>query len=825
MESTKNVTQKNSLRKHAPVLLLAAFAFLIFWQYFLLDQTFYGGDLTFALLPLCRYAFGRLASGELPLWNPHLLAGTPGLAEATHQTFYLPNILMLLTGATRGMSWLMPLHLFWLALGIYFFAHRVLRLPRLAATFAALAGAFGGLTLGGLSVPVYANAICWVPWILLGYEKARRGGWIGWAGVGLAMQLFLGAAPYAYFTLALLLAYHVFHEFAAPPGEAGSARRGWLVFALSVLIALGLGAAQLVPQTELALLSERGTHATYDYVTGGSLRPLHLPVTLLFPGFYGLFDSPTREGFLPTAEIAYLGVPALICILVALFASPRRRAVWFWLAVALLSASLAFGGYNPLYHLLYQFVPGFASLRGPTRWLMLTMFSGAILSGLGLEVLQQASLYRTRVRLLAIAAGVAVGAAGVLFLLLSGAPDNAMAAAWPQIGLVALTVVALALLPSAPKENVAPQNPATDFRSSETAASETAAADVQEKSAPRVLAVRRKRAHSVALALLGLLALDLWMFSQRMELQHTLSVAALESKPATVAFLENRAPQERFWAEAPPIPLEAWQANVATDALDFRARSAAALREMMPSCMASEFPAFGLTGAWGSLMPTRRNARPLYQPSTDDATKQRWLRLLNARYRLALQPLRATDLKVVQEAPFIYRDDATLPRAFFVSQAMHLVPEKIVDAISTGKIDGVVFDPRRQVLLESSGENAALSIGGANDFRAAHVLESRPEKVRLQIDAPRDGFLVMMDTAYPGWRATVDSIPTNWQPANYVGRALPVTRGSHEIVFHFEPQSVRFGLFVSLLTLTACIASFAARGISLRRKKSTPSPS
>ena len=597
------------------------------------------------------------------------------------------------------------------------------------------------------------------------------------------------------------------------------ARRGWWVFAVTILIALGLGAAQLVPQTELALLSERGTHATFQYVTGGSLQPRHLAATLLFSGFYGLFDAAPREGFLPTAELGYVGIPALICILVALFSSARRRAVWFWLSVALLSATLAFGQYNPLYHLLYEFVPGFASLRGPTRWLLLTVFSSAILAGMGIEAVQQASRPKSRVRFISIACGIAVGVAGAVFLLVSSAPPDAMAEAWPQIALAALAVAMIAFLPAARKEEDVSENQETPA----TQETPTATAADEYNAPPRVLAMRQNRARYVGLGLLGLLAFDLWNLSQKMELQHTLSVVALESTPATVAFLKDRVPQESFWAQAPPIPLESWQAGATSDALDFRARSAAALREMMPSCMASEFPAFGLTGAWGSLMPTRRNARPLYRPETDSATQRRWLRLLNARYFLSLQPLHETDLQLVQRAPFIYRDEAALPRAFFVSQATRLAPEKIVDAISTGKIGDETFDPRRRVLLENSAENAAPQTAGQNDFTAAQILESQPEKVRLQIAAPRDGFLVMMDTAYPGWRATVDGTSTTWQPANWVGRALPVTRGNHEIVFHFEPQSVRFGLFVSLLTLAACVASFAARGISLRRKNSVSS--
>lgn len=151
-------------------------------------------------------------AGEIPLWNPYLFGGTPGLAESTYQVFYPPNLLFWLTGVPRGIGWTLPLHLLWLSVGVYLFVRRGLGLGRLEAVVAALAFTYSGNVQGRLGIPVYTQAVSWIPWILLAYESARqRGGFARlWPGLALLMQLLTGGLPYTYYTLVLLLAFHFF---------------------------------------------------------------------------------------------------------------------------------------------------------------------------------------------------------------------------------------------------------------------------------------------------------------------------------------------------------------------------------------------------------------------------------------------------------------------------------------------------------------------------------------------------------------------------------------------------------------------------------------
>ena len=116
-DSATSMSMKREMPRWWPVALIAFVSFLFFWPYFLLDQVLYAGDMAFVFIPFQHYSTSRLEQGELPLWNPHLFGGTPALAEAIYQVFYLPNVLLFLLGVPRGLSWILPLHLAFMGVG------------------------------------------------------------------------------------------------------------------------------------------------------------------------------------------------------------------------------------------------------------------------------------------------------------------------------------------------------------------------------------------------------------------------------------------------------------------------------------------------------------------------------------------------------------------------------------------------------------------------------------------------------------------------------------------------------------------------------------
>jgi len=81
----------------------------------------------------------------------------------------------------------------------------------------------------------------------------------------------------------------------------------------------------------------------------------------------------------------YMGVLPLILAFIGLvFYKDKRKWFWFFLGTGCLL--VAFGGYTPLYKLIYQF-PAMKSFRAPTKWTYLFVFNMCILASMGADYL------------------------------------------------------------------------------------------------------------------------------------------------------------------------------------------------------------------------------------------------------------------------------------------------------------------------------------------------------------------------------------------------------------------------------------------------------
>jgi hypothetical protein len=122
---------------------------------------------------------------------------------------------------------------------------------------------------------------------------------------------------------------------------------------------------------------------------------------------------------------------------------------------------------------------------------------------------------------------------------------------------------------------------------------------------------------------------------------------------------------------------------------------------------------------------------------------------------------------------------------------------------------GLTTAPERDLVLTAvvEGEMPA-------GFEPYHVLvpdgraiitESKPERVVVDVELPRDGLLVLTDTYSPSWVATVDGQPAPLLRADYAFRGVPVPQGRHTVVFRFHSIAVPVG---AAITLVAGIAAF-----------------
>jgi len=88
--------------------------------------------------------------------------------------------------------------------------------------------------------------------------------------------------------------------------------------------------------------------------------------------------------------------------------------------------------------------------------------------------------------------------------------------------------------------------------------------------------------------------------------------------------------------------------------------------------------------------------------------------------------------------------------------------------------------------------NAAETTPLAGDGNAtASVKTFRNSEVVIGSQSSRDVIVVLNDLYYPYWRVYVDGHEEELLRSNYIFRGVHVRPGQHEIVFRFEPFSLR----------------------------------
>jgi hypothetical protein len=451
---------------------LALLTVLFFWPVFFAGYWIPrgGGDLVSFLWPQYSFAGEAIRGGSIPLWNPQLYSGAPFLADNQAGVLYPINLLAFLVFPNLSYQVMEGLTIFhlWLAGAAMYAALRLWptltptlslsasrpaaartregrgSLGRWPALLGAIAFMFNDVLITHIGNLNLIAVAAWLPLILALYARGlseRRASWIIGSGAVLAAALLAGHAQMTAITLVGLSAVAVWQIVMAQH------RRGRVLSLalLAPLIAFGLTALQLLPALEMTRYSLRAG-LSYEEATAFSLPPAALASTfspLLFGRGAVEFWGPWER-----VETMYVGVVPLLLAGFA-FRCKWRDSAWFFLALGLLGLLIALGRYTPLYSLVHS-LPVLGGLRVPARFILLTNFSLAALSAIGLQRFMTESFSLKRV----LRWGAAVMIGGALALLLAyqstGAIDRGDNLA-ASFSFLLFTGAALAILVAATK--------------------------------------------------------------------------------------------------------------------------------------------------------------------------------------------------------------------------------------------------------------------------------------------------------------------------------------------------------------------------------------
>jgi hypothetical protein len=146
----------------------------------------------------------------------------------------------------------------------------------------------------------------------------------------------------------------------------------------------------------------------------------------------------------------------------------------------------------------------------------------------------------------------------------------------------------------------------------------------------------------------------------------------------------------------------------------------------------------------------------------------------------------------------VFRNPGALPRAWAVHDTVRVKNRSaLLDLVQDAS-----FDPRRTAAMLGPAPQLE-SCTGADEVRLA---VHDPDRVIIDAGLPCRGMVVLSETMFPGWRATVDGKPAAIHEAFGVFRAVVVEAGKHRVDLAYRPVSVYGGLALTIAGLLIAAA-------------------
>ena len=739
------------------------------------------GDAFYAMYPWHEYLGARLAAGDVPLWDPYRFAGTPFAADVAVGAWYPPNLLYAV-GDPLVVFTLIGVFSSLAALLVTYWFLRVLSLHPYAAAFGAVTFAFSAFLVKWATNETVMGSAVWMALPLGGLEVARRGRPLKGtviAAAGLALvalgghaqvALYVWVAAGAWTTLAVLgprtrrlVAARGRRGDAGPGARAALAglARELVAPVAAVALAVGLSAVQVLPAQELSAEIVRQT-TTWETARLTFLPEAHLP-TLLVPDYLGSpvdgnWDGP---GVNYTETALWAGLLTLPLAAVGLL-SRFRRAALFFAAMAAVGLLAVLG--TPLYRGILA-LPGFSRTLFATRFVLYVDFGLACLAALGLDHLLRRRGDRRALVLVGASSAALIAAVAWLAVDRPATPLPGPYVVGRSLRAVAFLVaggVALAVLARVPSWT-----------------------------------------GRAALAVLALAAGDLWATGYRFN-----------------PFLERR-----------PV----YRPQPATDALagppTERRRFAEIGANFALAPNASLVHRLYNVGGYDALIPRNivelvavaedqraRAASNFLGPFRPETAASPVLDLLGVNRLVGSSAGEAGAPVVAPGALPVYEQAGAFPPAFLVT-CWELVP----DGDAPARLATMSAEELRGTALVTATAPARHALGGPARGPAcgpggeAVVERYEPERVTVRARAGGRTVLVLSDTWFPGWRATVDGEAAPVLEVDHALRGVALAPGEHVVELRYRPASFRAGAAVTGATALLLAAVLAAASWRRRR--------
>jgi hypothetical protein len=780
-------------------ILLVLLNLVFFSDVLFTDKTFFVRDVSFFHYPLKKLVTEAYSQGHLPLWNPYVQLGQPLLANPNAMAFYPTQLLFQLLPFELAFDLHFVLHCLLAGVASFYLA-RALTISRHASFLSAVVYNFSGVTLSFLNLFNILPVVAFLPLLALSLLSAvRQFSLVKTACTSFLFGIFfLLLEPLSSLAVCLFLLPFLGWIFAFLPQPRMSFTKGALLVVVMVASGVSLAAVQILPTLELIHYSGRSKGMDFGVISFWSLHPVSL-LQVIFPRFFGeyfrLAEPPpwgnmffdNREPYLLSC---YLGlIPLLLALFGGLFAR-RRLLGGLLLGISFVALLLAMGKYFAAYSWLFQNIPVFRYGRYPVKFLVVASFCFSLLVGLGLDRLEElrTQLARgpKRTRL-----GIFLFASLILVLLcLSAALSFERVLNWFTAGAIGHDHISF-------HYHGQPINIRRPIISD-------ALQKIQIHLGGFLLLLglafwSKVRLSILRVALLSLVFLDLSI--SNFWINPLVRSELYEPAPAAL-FLAGKTNREGL------ARIYSFEQNIDRGQVIFGQTDSVAWVALYRKLTLFQFLAAKDHVQYSVFNPIDRLETSSSQLIREELgrlqtldNKLEFLQGLNVGFILSSKEIKSSLLalegvfQVNGAQPFrVYRLTGTSPRVF------------LTDEPSNGRWTR----DQVEMLGASKTDQASVQVTALEDDKV-RIMSYLPNRVEVQASADKNCLLVLLDSYYPGWKATVDGAATRVLPFKEAFRAVELPAGTHSVIFSFSPDSFWYGFALSLSVALAWAASLLWR--------------
>lgn len=704
-------------------------------------------DVQLLFMPMKHFLAKCWSQGQLPLWNPGLFCGTPFLSDIQSGVFYPLSIMFYLVPMPYALNVLVISHYVLASYFVYvLMRHWNCSMP--AACLAAVSFTMGGYLVSTANVLNNLQSAIWLPIIFLCFEKSSGRHALFYSlltAMFLAIQFLAGEPQLLLFTVILLFAYHLTVN--KHPGWVHRLKQSTTALALIGIVAMALVMVQLLPTLEMFRHSVRLSGFTFQEATKFSMNPSAL-FQLVAPPSFDIYHHGNKP--FPWLLSCYFGlIPLILAATAAVFVRDNR--VKFWTVCLIIGALFALGKHTPAFSLVYNTLPFFKAFRFPEKFMFIFAYAIAFICAFGLDFVLERGRRATK-PVMAVLAVVAV-----LFL------------------------IALAIQATRPETlaDYAKVTPRGIFFICSVGLC--------------IVLFFKKVIEKPTFCALVIIVSTVDLLLAHISLNPVVRTEFYTDPPKLVHTIGQTRHTERIFVQR-----NSWMNHQDRQLSPFALQHL--WRQHLRPNTGILYDISYVNGIGGTEIQHEWLITELLA-ELNVSKRIRFLELTNTGHLITTESeqakaeVRARRLKRIQED--LYQLPRALPRAY-------IVPDVITVSDQAKAIEEILkddFDPRLCVILE---EGSSIPTIGRKGGEILDISYEGPSEIKIMARS-LGGYLVLLDSFYPGWRVYVDEREQEVLRANGLFKAVFLDPGISQVVFSFEPQSFAWGLRISLISLCVVI--------------------